>query len=266
MTTRFLYLSICLAALPLLSRAQGTVNTLENDFATRTTVTVDKKLAKGLHLAVDYQLRTENALSRIDRHQASLGLSYKFNNYFRGGLSYTFIYHNGASSGWVPRHRGEVFLTAGFRAGDWRFSLRETLQLTHRTGDYNVYQNTPNLVALKSRFKIQYKGFRSVEPYVFFELKNVLNDPAFSASWNTSSASYSNSSFLGYGNAYITRYRGALGLEWKIDNRNALEFYGLADYLYEKNIDANKTGTKLKSLTWDQTFRTTVGIGYKFSF
>lgn len=261
-----IFLLLSLLLLPVSGRAQGTVNALENDFATRTSLSVDKKLAKGLHLSAEYQLRTENALSKIDRHQVSLGLDYKFNNWLKGGLSYTFIDHNGTNSGWEPRHRVSGSLIFGYRIGDWRFSLREMLQLTHQSGDFNPYQEVPNLLTLKSRFKIQYKGFSAVEPYAFFELKNVFNAPACSATYNSSTATYSDYSFLGYGDTYINRWRGGLGLEWKLNKHNALEFYGLFDYLYDKDIDTNKAGTKLKSLTWDQTIRTTVGVGYKFSF
>ena len=73
------------------------------------------------------------------------------------------------------------------------------LQLTHKTEDLNVWQETRNGLALKSRLKIQYKGFANVEPYGLLELKNVLNDPL-----------YKNGSFSGYTDAYITRYRGGL--------------------------------------------------------
>ena len=255
-----------LVLLPVLARAQGTVNALENDFSTRTSLALDKKLSPGLHLEAEDELRTENALSKIDRHQLSLGLSYKFTPWLKGGLSYTFFDRYGTTAGWEPRHRLSGSLTFAYRAGDWRFSLREMLQLTHKTEDLNIYQETRNYLALKSRFKVQYKGFSRVEPYALFELKTVLNDPACTATWNTATSSYSNYSFTGYTDAYITRYRGGLGLEWKISKQHALNFYGLFDYYYEKNIDTNKEGTKLKSLTYDQKFNTTVGIGYTFSF
>lgn len=265
MKTRYLLLS-ALLLVPALGRAQGTVSDLETDFSTRTSIAIDKKLAPGLHLEAEYQLRTEKALSKIDRHQASLGLTYKFNDWLKGGLSYTFFDRYGTNAGWQPRHRASAFLTFGYKVGDWRFSLREMVQLTHKTEDLNAFQEVRNPLTLKSRFKIQYKGFANLEPYAYFELKNVFNDPVCSATYNSSTATYSNYSFLGYGDTYICRYRGALGLEWKIDKHNALEFYGLFDYHYDKNIDTNAAGTRLKSLTWDRTFNTTVGIGYKFSF
>lgn len=246
---------LTLTLLPVVSRAQGTAGDLETDFSTRTSLAVDKRLAKGLHLEAEYELRTESALSKIDRHQASLGLSYKFNDWLKGGVSYTFFDRYGTNAGWEPRHRVSAALTFGYRFGDWRLSLREMLQLTHKTEDLNVWQETRNGLALKSRLKIQYKGFANVEPYGLLELKTVLNDPL-----------YKNGSFSGYTDAYFTRYRGGLGLEWKISKQHALNFYGLADYYYEKNIDTNKEGTKLKSLTYDRKFNTTVGIGYTFSF
>lgn len=265
MKTRYLLPFVLLLA-PVLTRAQGTAGEMETDFATRTSVTLDKKLAKGLHLTAEYQLRTENALSKIDRHQASLGLTYKFNDWLKGGLEYTFYDRYGTNAGWQPRHRASAFLTFGYRVGDWRFSLREMVQLTHKTEDLNIYQENRNPITLKSRFKIQYKGFAAVEPYVFFELKNVFNDPACSATYNSATGAYTDYSFNGYTDTYVSRYRGGLGLEWKLSRMHSLEFYGLLDYCNDKNVDTNKEGTKLKSLTWDQKLRPTVGVGYKFSF
>ena len=254
MDARLLLLA-ALAAVPALSRAQGTQSALETDFSTRTSIAVDKRLSKGLHLEAEYELRTENALSKIDRHQASLGLSYKFTDWLKGGLSYTFFDRYGATAGWEPRHRLSGSLTFGYRAGDWRFSLREMVQLTHKTEDLNVWQETRNQLTLKSRFKVQYKGFANLEPYGLLELKTLLNDPL-----------YRSGSFAGYTHAYITRYRGGLGLEWKVSPQHALNVYGLLDYNDTVDIDANRAGTVLKSVGTGRVLNTTLGVGYTFSF
>lgn len=254
MDARLLLLA-ALAAVPALCRAQGAQSALETDFSTRTSVAIDKRLSKGLHLEAEYELRTENVLSKIDRHQASLGLSYKFTDWLKGGLSYTFFDRYGATAGWEPRHRLSGSLTFGYRAGDWRFSLREMVQLTHKTEDLNVWQETRNQLTLKSRFKVQYKGFANLEPYGLLELKTLLNDPL-----------YRSGSFAGYTHAYITRYRGGLGLEWKVSPQHALNFYGLFDYNYTVDIDANRAGTVLKSVGTGRVLNTTLGVGYTFSF
>ena len=57
-----------------------------------------------------------------------------------------------------------------------------------------------------------------------------------------------------------------MGLEWKLDTRNVLDFYVMGDYCRDKNIDTNAEGTKLKSLTYDRTFRGWTGVGYTFNF
>ena len=132
MKTSYLLLP-ALLLVPGLSRAQGTVNALENDFATRTSVELDWKLAKGLHLSAEYQLRTEQGLSKIDRHQVSLGLEYKFNSWLKGGLEYTFYDRYGTNAGWQPRrdYYGEPMNgldPQGF------IEVRETIMNLHEEG------------------------------------------------------------------------------------------------------------------------------------
>ena len=45
-----------------------------------------------------------------------------------------------------------------------------------------------------------------------------------------------------------------------------LDFYVLGDYCYDKDINTDAGGTTLKSLTYDQAFKTAFCIGYQFSF
>ncbi len=250
---------------PWRTSAQGTVNDLTTDLCTRTSLGLDYKIAKGLHLEAEYELRTEDNLSKIDRHQASFGVSYKINSWLRAGASYTYIYRQG-SDYWAPRHRVNADVTFGFKTGSWRFSLKEQLRYTYKTEDLNEYQEARNAFLLKSRLKAQYKGFAKIEPYAYVEVRNTLNDPTCSATWSTVDEAYSDYSFLGYTSVYVNRVRGALGLEWKLDKHNSIDFYALLDYCYDKNIDTDKAGTKLKSLTYDQALNTSLGIGYKFSF
>lgn len=106
----------------------------------------DWKVSKGFHLNAEYQLRTKDSFSGIERNQFALGASYKINKYLKAGADYTFIGHYANSTGkFKPRHRVAGNLTGMVDAGYWRFSLRERLQLTHKAYGVNHYQEVPNL-------------------------------------------------------------------------------------------------------------------------
>lgn len=261
-----LFLLSALALLPVLSRAQGTVEPMQYDFDTRTSVAVDKELATGFHLLAEYQLRTEHSFAKIDRHQLKFDLTYDFNQWVQAGITYTFIDRYGKEIGFEPRHRLALHVTGALYAGAWRFSLKETLRATHKTREYNWYQQVKNPVELKSRLMVQYQGFPKLEPYAFVELRAILNNPDFTATYDAATKTYSGYQFLGYKYAYLNRYRGALGLVWNITPKHALDFYCLLDYHYNRDIDTNKAGTMLESVTWSQMLITTVGIGYTFKF
>ena len=262
---RFAFAAILVLASAIAASAQGTVNPLTGDLCTRTSLGVDWKIAKGFHLEADYEMRTENMLSRFDRHQATMGLSYKIAPWLKAGVSYTYIYHH-RSSDWTPRHRLSTDLTFSWKSGDWRFSVKEQLRLTHKTESLNYCQEVANPLTLKSRAKVQYKGWDAIEPYAFLEVRNIFNDPSFKATWSTTSLAYADYQFTGYNSAYFNRYRGALGIEWKLSGHSAIDFCAMGDYCYDKNLDVDKTHTYLKSFTWDQALNGIVSIAYKFSF
>ena len=243
--------------------AQGTANELENDFGGRLSVGLDKKIAKGVHVEAEAEVRLSDNFSNLGRYQAGAGLSWKVNDYLKIGGGYLFIQNKNSEGTWKPRHRVYVDATGTLKAGDWRFSLKERLQLTHSDVN-NPYQNTPNSLTLKSRVKVAYKGFSAITPYGYIELRNVFNDPSENATWTGSS--YSDYSFNGYSCGYLNRVRGSLGAEWKLSKQNALDIFLLGDYCYNKDIDTNAKGTKLKSLTYDRAFNLGLGIGYTFSF
>ena len=94
LTIKHLALSLMLIPACLPALAQGTASALESDFRTRTSLDLDWKLAKGLHLEAGYELRTEDSFGSLDRHQASVGLSYKITDYLKAGASYTYIHHH----------------------------------------------------------------------------------------------------------------------------------------------------------------------------
>ncbi len=237
------------------------------DINGRASAALDWKAAKGFHLEAEYEVRAKDSFSGIERNQFSLGASYKLNKHLKTGLEYTFIGHYGNSSGeFRPRHRLSANVTGSVDAGDWRFSLRERLQFTHKSYDVNPYQEVLNPLTLKSRLMVKYRGFKTVEPYAYVELRNVFNDPKCSATYNSATGKWSDYEFLGYSHAYVNRVRGALGLEWSLTKRHSLDFTAMFNYHNELEIDTDKAGTKLKSYAWQNPTSATLSIGYKFSF
>ena len=261
--------------LPLL-RAQGTDNDLETDWRGRASVELDMKIFKGFHMFTEEQVRIIDNFGRPGRYQMTLGTSYKLQPWLKGALSYSFMERVNAKKEYSPRHRVSLDLTASRKEGPWQFSLKERLQLNHRPGSMNEYEQTRNALYLKSRVKTAYKINKIWTPYLFLELKNTLNAPSINADFNTTTQQYLTPSGLsageqgwflsGYHDIYICRYRAGLGTEYKFSKAHAMDLYLLTDYCRDKNIDANSAGTVLKSMTWDQAMQLTFGVGYIYSF
>lgn len=237
------------------------------DINGRASAELDWKVSKGFHLNAEYEIRSKDSFSGIERNQISIGASYKLNKHFKAGLDYTFIGHYAKSSGdFRPRHRLSADVTASMDAGDWRFSLKERLQFTHKAYDVNRFQEVLNPLTLKSRLTVKYRGFKAVEPYAYAELRNIFNAPRCSASYNNATGAWSDYEFLDYTHAYVNRVRGAAGLEWKLSKIHSIDFTAMYDFHHELEIDTNKYGTKLKSYEWQKPQSITLCIGYKFSF
>ena len=264
---------------PMMAFSQTDV-ALNPEFGGRVSLSVDKKITKGLHISLEEEVRLDNNFGSLDRLQTTLALSYKVHPDIKLGLGYSLINGYGANSESFknPRHRFIADATGTLHYGNWNLSLKERFQVTRRTGDFNVYQNPKNALTLKSRLKAQYKGFGKVQPYTYFEVRNYLNAPviavieaAYDGSVYVTLDDYSEESeagwFLtGFNGGYVNRLRGSLGVDIKLDKCNTLNFYFLGDYLMEKQVDANAEGTKLKSYTRETGFRGWVGAGYEFAF
>ena len=261
---------------PVLASAQTDV-ALDPEFGGRISVSVDKRITRGLHVSLEEEVRFDQNFGSLDRLQTTLGLNYKVNEFIKLGAGYALI--NGYSSTNQAfknmRHRFMVDVKGTLKVADWNFSLKERLQLTHRTGDYNIYQNPANALMLKSRLMAKYRGFGALQPYAYIELRNYLNAPVIEAAFDGSTYytldDYSETGeaswFLkGFNGGYINRLRGSIGVDYKIDRHSTLNFYFLGDYIMDKVVDANAEGTKLKSYTKETGFRGWIGAGYEFAF
>jgi len=242
------------------------------DYGARASAGVDVKIKKGFHISAEEEIRVTS--SGLDDIRTSLGLDYKMNSFLKLGMGYTLInpYKTSASAFNNPRHRIFASVTGTYKVGYFTFSLREKLMMTHRTGDFNEYQNTRNSVALRTRLGFKYKGFLHVSPFAYFDLKTVLNDPwgstSGSLSQNSSGKYYYAYTHSGYNHAYNSRYRLQAGAEIKLSRNSELTPYVLLDYCSEYEIDTNSDGTKLFTETtgWEDTIRPILGLSYTYKF
>ena len=252
-----------------------------DSFSARISAEADYKVARGLHIYASEEFRF-GGKDIMDRSYTEIGASYKINSHLKVALAYTAIavYKSETTAlndnmkmvkYWYDwRHRVSADVTGSFKAGQWRFSLRERIQGTYKTRELNNYQQPQTAWVLRSRLKASYK-FRNapLEPYAAFEPRLVLNGAKWSAEGVTSA--FEEAGFSGHKDVYFNRLRGSVGVEWKLNSRHSLDFYGIYDYLRDKEIDARKEGSAkgvlLKAPVLLQTgHRVSVGVGYKFSF
>lgn len=250
---------------------------LDPELGGRVSVSVDKRIVNRLHISLEEEVRFDQNFGAFDRLQTTLGLNYKVHENVKLGFGYSLIngYSSTSQAFKNARHRVFFDVKGTLHLGDWNVSLKERLQLTRRTGDFNVYQNPKTALMLKSRLKASYKGFGKVQPYAYIEVRNYLNAPVIEAAYDGSTYvtvdDYSEVGeagwFLkGFNGGYVNRLRGSIGVGIRLDRRNTLNFYFLGDYVIDKVVDANAEGTKLKSYNKETGFRGWIGAGYQFAF
>lgn len=269
-------------AVPVLAAAQET-HDKGLSFGARATVKADAKLAQGLHLTAHEEYRHYFEGEDLLRFYSGIGLEYKVFPFLKVGGEYELInrykYDGDVSAHvWSIRHRGSLFLTGTYKTPFWQVSLKETLRLTHRPGDMNPWQSPRNALSLKSKASVKYLGWESVIPFAGFEVRNTLNDAAYSGIYNASADKnkdvYADETFLGYTHAYVNRLRVQLGVTVNFNKHHELDFYLLGDYEREKSIDTNREGSgswdkhglMLKSIDWYTGYMISAGIGYQWSF
>lgn len=263
------------ALLPLLLAAQ-TTETLDPQAGLRLSATVDKKITRGLHLKLEEEVRLDDNFTSLERLQTTALLRYKVNRYFKVGAGYSLI--NGYSSKNEafknPRHRLLLDATGTYRHGSWEISLRERLQFTHRTGDFNPYQNPSTAITLKSRAMLKYRGLQKWQPYASIESRLYLNAPVISATFDGTSYYTFDGQTTGdpgwfissWNGVYNNRIRLSLGTDYALSRHNSLTLALLFDINNDKEVDANSTGTKLKSYVSQHSLVGWLTIGYQYSF
>ncbi len=256
-------------------RAQTDVD-LDTELGGRLSLSVDKKILKGLHVSLEEEVRMDDNFASFNRFHTTLGVSYKLHPNIKVGLGYAIInpYSTNNKAFKSSRHRLMADVIGSMQFGNWRLSLKERFQATYRSGDMNEYQAPRTALALKSRLKVTYKALRRWEPYASVELRNTFNAPVIVANYDgtdylTESMSQHGEAgwFLdGFNGSYVNRLRGAVGVDYRLSKASSLDVSLMADYVMDKVVDANAAGTKLKSYTRETGVVGWLAVGYTYSF
>lgn len=238
----------------------------------RTGADFTKKLATGLKLHFGEDLR-------FDLYNSANGASFS-KSYTNLSLSYAPIKHLKADVGYTlkimgnkdwsqvnkwMRHRVWFGVTGSYKFDSWRIFLRERAMTEIRMGDIdlytaeNLYEHNRADWVLRSKIGVEYTSkSKPIKPYLWAELVNTLNA-------NKLQQKYKDNDPTNTGHQYIRRVRTALGVVWRIDKRNALNFFYRFNYGYDRDVNI-KAKKQTIYLTEERSFQHAVGICYEFGW
>lgn len=230
----------------------------DNDVQLRLGAELEKKINKKFSVSWSEELRLNNNVTRVDRIYSDLSFSYKVLKWIKLSAGYTFISidHEGKKKDnynnyWDFRHRLSIGSTFSYKTdSNWEFSLKERVQCTFLTEDEidEREKSNPKWV-LKSKVMAQYKMTRiPIVPYASIELCNTLNAPSLA------------------GGQYIEKVRSSIGVVYRINKRNSIDFYYRFDYNIDKKIDVKKSTGMVKSITDEKEYNNIFSVSYKYKF
>lgn len=163
------------------------------------------------------------------------------------------------------RHRVFVSLTGSYRYEQWSFSLRERLMSEFRMGDIDLhkatgyYEHNRADLYLRSKAEVAYHSMsKPLKPYIWCEVVNTLNA-------NPLQQKYANNDPTQQGHQYIRRVRTAIGVTWRLNKQNALDFCYRFNYGYDRDVTVKANSQKLL-LTEETEFQHAIGIKYNFGW
>lgn len=205
----------------------------------------------------------------FNKSYTTVFLGYEPIEYLDMGVAYTLRLYG--QKGWTDyneflRHRFSAYITGQYKTGQWKFSLRERLVADFRTDSVNVLEKPKCALELRHRLRADYSiPGKPLKPYVNLELINTLNQPV----------KYLNElkapTDKRYGQ-YLSSIRAGIGLKWRINRRNSLNFYYRLDTNYDRDLNITKVHLSGKGkevgghaeLTYLTEYQHIFGIAYEF--
>lgn len=251
-----------------------------DDFGIWTSIDVKKKLTEKLSFSVEGELRTIGGVSDMDRRAITLSMGYKVSDWLKADIGYAYIqsfndskmsikeyagedadgnelYHyNIDHSYWETRDRMYAQLTADWKIGRVKFSLRERLQ----------YQYVHSALISEDKYRYTFDMEDPSNPYPILpedapyreaELKdgkhNTMIRSRLTAEWDIKKCKFEpfasvelftrTDEWCGHDKL---RYR--IGTDYKIDKDNKVSLY----YMYQDNHTSSSPAGHA------------IGVGYSF--
>lgn len=284
-------LPLILLFLPLASFAQGLKsenNTLTHSAELRVQANFTKHFKvrdQGINLLLREEIFArmyESTYSQLDdatlvaqpyfrRSYTSVGLEYHPVPYFRVGALYTLkLYGNKikASDGTTVnpanmflRHRLAVYVTGQYTYQNWKFSLRERLDMNFRTDSVNLNEKNSTDLTLRHKLQAQYSiPGKPLKVYSYVELWNTLNQPvSYLNTYAGKDAGGNPTAYAGkdadgnYTSAvakpfgqYLSEVRAQVGLSWRVDKLNTLTLAYRYTYGYSRDINITRSKANIE--------------------
>ena len=223
-----------------------------------------KEFRYGLSLNINERISSrlyETGKDAYFRHSyTTIALGYEPIQYFKLETGYTLRLLG--DKGWSDpnefiRHRAFFSLMGKYKYGNWRFSLRERLDINCRTDSVNRYEKNPIALELRHRMHIGYHiPGKPVQVYGNVELINTLNRPTQYLNYYISSEQFGQ---------YLCDARLQVGVRWRLDRRNTLSLSYRFDYNYDRDLNITKNKGNIE-LTRTHSFGHVIILGYDLNW
>lgn len=220
----------------------------------RLSASFSTKLTRNLSFSAEEEVRFDDFVRAFDRSYTTVEFRYRTCDYLKVGAGYTLMLLGGKGTSDYNeflRHRVYADVAGNIHLGQWKLTLRERGMLTMRTDSVNPLEKKKNEWILRSKLQCEYT-VRTVplKPYAYIELSNTLNAPKYEPY---------------YGGNYIDKIRASVGLKYRINAGNSLNFYYRFDRNYDRDINITKKKGNVELLNCT-TFNHIIGIAYDFDW
>jgi hypothetical protein len=247
--------------------------TTEQEVQMRLGAQFTKKWKQGVQLSLSEELRfnlydVESGIvpknttidtaygASFNKSYTTLTLSYAHPefNYIRLDAGYTLRLLG--NKGWSDpnefiRHRVFFGVRGAYKGRIAKIYLRERVLCDMRTDSVNLLEKNQYNWLLRSRIGSEFTvPGKPVKPYLWLELENTLNVPAYQRK---------------NGMQYLSHVRTQVGVKWRLTKLSSLDFFYRFQYGYDRDINITKKKGYIQ-LTEQKTFVHAIGISYNLDF